>query len=200
MEKQCPLLRLAISPVSGKASVVVEPALDCARGAYSPGCGRRVFDGDESGKLMTLDIAGTCLATHDAVTVVCAKKYCETADHAVNCPVYPEKYKLAASRADQHQFPLPLNAPLKPEAVIKTIGAREGNAPPELVNNFSKKVLIQTKDGRAINSTLVHVYYEGCRYLDGIFYFSEKVRGDGHGAASDKYLTGDEVETITFLE
>lgn len=197
LNKQCPLLRPAVSPVSGKASVVIEPALDCDKEAFSPGCGVRVFDGDKSGKLMTLDIAGTCLATCDAVTAACAGKYCKTGDHAADCPVYPEECRLVAGRADQYQFPLPLGVPLKPEVVIKAIGARGGSALPGLVNNFPRNVSIRTRDGREIVSTLVHVYYSGQGLLDGILYFSDRVRGDG--VANDQYLLGNEIGSITFL-
>jgi len=186
--------------VSGEASIVIEPNLDVDRDVYEGGHGRRVFDGSPKGERMTLEMAGICLASHDAVTSACAAGLCKMSDHMERCPVVSEKYKLAASQADQYRFPFDLGVPLKPEAVVDKIGIREGNAPPELVNNFSRKVSVQTKDDRSIESTLVHVYYDGAALSNGVLHFSDKVRGDDWHGVNDKYLAANEIGSVTFLE
>lgn len=195
LDNQCPLLRPAVSPVSNKASIVIEPDLDACRDAFEGGHGRRVIDSEGP---MTIDVAGICLACHDAVTSARANGLCRMPGYFANCPI-SGKFKSAVDQMSEYKFPFDLNVPLKPETVVDKIGVREGNAPLELVKNFSRKVLIQTMDDRSIESTLVHVYYDGAALKDGILHFSDRVRGDDWHGVNDKYLTADEIESITFL-
>ena len=91
LKVQCPLLRPAISPVSDKAPIAIEPNLDADRDVYEAGHGRRVIDVEGP---MTIDVAGICLACHDAVTSARVDSLCGTSDHMANCPIFPEKFKI----------------------------------------------------------------------------------------------------------
>lgn len=107
-----------------------------------------------------------------------------------------KKENYLEGEASRYEFPLDKGVPLPPEVVVDAIGRMGRRYSPEGKDDLPKKVVIQTKDGRIIETTLENIYCDGGSQADGTFYFSEKVRNDGR--VKDNYLFGREIESITF--
>lgn len=95
-------------------------------------------------------------------------------------------------------FPLERGVPLTTDIVIKGIGTIERQYSQEGNQDFPQKVIIKTRDGRSINTSLEQIYCDGSSQGDGTFYFSDRVREDD-SHAKDNFLFGREIEGITFV-
>jgi hypothetical protein len=100
------------------------------------------------------------------------------------------------------EFPLPRNAPLSSQEVVKAVAGfdRKFQTGPEGKGDFPRKVRIKRKDGVEIETVLNDVFTDEGSQGDGTFYFSDNVRENSHAGNKFNYLFGREIETITFLE
>lgn len=88
-------------------------------------------------------------------------------------------------------------SPHSADVIVQTIGdmGRQLRHSLNRKSDFPLPVIIETRDGRKITTTLESLYADGSSQADGTFYFTESVRDDHQ--PNQKFLWGHEIKTIT---